>query len=105
MGFWKEVIPVIKTTIRSATVSAAERFSLGVVLTEFDSLKKPSEFAKKALSLQRSQAGFAPLFRLSGVPGFDSRQSLIVSTPSAVRQLVNPDAQKSNGDNSYALAA
>ena len=40
-----------------------------------------------------------------GVPGFDSRQSLIVSTPSAVWRLVNPDAQNSNGNNSYALAA
>lgn len=40
-----------------------------------------------------------------GVPGFDSRQSLIVSTPSAVWRLVNPDAQDSNGNNSYALAA
>ena len=38
-------------------------------------------------------------------PGFDSRQSLIVSTPSAVWRLVNPDAQDSNGNNSYALAA
>ena len=40
-----------------------------------------------------------------GVPGFDSRQSLIVSTSSAVWRLVNPDAQKSIGNNSYALAA
>ena len=40
-----------------------------------------------------------------GVPGFDSRQSLIVSTPSAVWRLVNPDTQDSNGNNSYALAA
>jgi len=40
-----------------------------------------------------------------GVPGFDSRQSLIVSTPSAVRQLVNIDARTTNGNNSYALAA
>ncbi|MCM1300674.1 MAG: hypothetical protein NC226_03010, partial [Bacteroides cellulosilyticus] len=38
---------------------------------------------KFVLSLLRSQTGFAPLFRFSGVPGFDSRQSLIVSTPSA----------------------
>ena len=40
-----------------------------------------------------------------GVPGFDSRQSLIVSTPSAVWRLVNPDARQLNGNNSYALAA
>ena len=41
----------------------------------------------------------------SGLTGFDSRQSLSVSTPSAVWRLVNPDAQHSNGNNSYALAA
>lgn len=41
----------------------------------------------------------------TGVPGFDSRQSLIVSTPSAVWRLVNPDARFTNGNNSYALAA
>lgn len=44
-------------------------------------------------------------FAKQGVPGFDSRQSLIVSTPSAVWRLVNPDARFTNGNNSYALAA
>ena len=41
----------------------------------------------------------------SGVPGFDSRLRLMVSTSSAVWRLVNPDAQKLVGNNNYALAA
>lgn len=40
-----------------------------------------------------------------GLTGFDSRQSLTVSTSSAGWRLVNPDAQTTNGNNSYALAA
>ena len=53
---------------------------------------------------------FVPVFgrfvpKRLGVPGFDSRQSLMVSTPSAVWRLVNPDARTINGNNSYALAA
>ncbi len=40
-----------------------------------------------------------------GMTGFDSRQSLYVSMPSVVQGLVNLNAQKSNGNNSYALAA
>lgn len=40
-----------------------------------------------------------------GMTGFDSRQSLIVSTSSIVWELVNINTQNSNGDNSYALAA
>ena len=43
--------------------------------------------------------------RETGLTGFDSRQSLEVSTPSSVWRLVNPDAQTTNGNNSYALAA
>ena len=41
----------------------------------------------------------------SGTTGFDSRQSLIVSTPSVVRRLVKENVQTTNGNNSYALAA
>ena len=59
-------------------------------------------FRKFVLSLQ---CFHETLFRKTGVPGFDSRQSLIVSTPSAVWRLVNPDARFTNGNNSYALAA
>jgi len=40
-----------------------------------------------------------------GTTGFDSRQSLIVSTPSVVRRLVKVNVRQSNGNNSYALAA
>lgn len=42
---------------------------------------------------------------IMGVTGFDSRQSLIVSTSSIVWWLVNINTQLSNGNNSYALAA
>lgn len=44
-------------------------------------------------------------FQNMGVPGFDSRLRLMVSTSSAVWRLVNPDAQKLVGNNNYALAA
>lgn len=40
-----------------------------------------------------------------GVTGFDSRQSLIVSTSRIVWALVNRNTQTTNGNNSYALAA
>lgn len=40
-----------------------------------------------------------------GVTGFDSRQSLIVSTSRIVWSLVNRNTQTTNGNNSYALAA
>ncbi len=42
---------------------------------------------------------------MMGLTGFDSRQSLIVSMPSVVRELVNINFQTTNGNNSYALAA
>ena len=54
-----------------------------------------------ALDLRQSRS----VIKAMGVPGFDSRQSLMVSTSSAVWRLVNPDAQQSIGNNSYALAA
>ena len=54
-----------------------------------------------ALDLRQSRS----VIKAMGVPGFDSRQSLIVSTSSAVWRLVNPDAQKLVGNNNYALAA
>jgi len=60
-------------------------------------------FGKKVLFLHCFHEALSR--EILGVPGFDSRQSLIVSTPSAVWRLVNPDAQDSNGNNSYALAA
>ena len=41
----------------------------------------------------------------TGVTGFDSRQSLIVSTSSIVWWLVNINTRTTNGNNSYALAA
>ena len=41
----------------------------------------------------------------AGATGFDSLQSLIVSTPSIVWGLVNRNTQTTNGNNSYALAA
>jgi len=62
-----------------------------------------SIFEKKVLFLYCFHEALSR--EILGVPGFDSRQSLIVSTPSAVWRLVNPDAQDSNGNNSYALAA
>lgn len=40
-----------------------------------------------------------------GLTGFDSRQSLMVSTPSVVWALVKLNARITNGNNSYALAA
>ena len=40
-----------------------------------------------------------------GTTGFDSRQSLTVSTPSVVRRLVKMNVHTTNGNNSYALAA
>ncbi len=64
---------------------------------------KKSFIPKKALNLQQFHENFP--CRNLGVPGFDSRQSLIVSTSSAVWRLVNPDAQISNGNNRLALAA
>ena len=60
-------------------------------------------FGKKVLFLHCFHEALSR--EILGVPGFDSRQSLIVSTPSAVWRLVNPDAQDSNGNTSYALAA
>ena len=41
----------------------------------------------------------------TGATGFDSLQSLIVSTSSIVWWLVNINTQTTNGNNSYALAA
>ena len=40
-----------------------------------------------------------------GLTGFDSRQSLMVSTPSVVWALVKLNARITHGNNSYALAA
>ena len=60
-------------------------------------------FGKKVLFLHCFHEALSR--EILGVPGFDSRQSLIVSTPSAVWRLVNPDARFTNGNNSYALAA
>ncbi len=48
---------------------------------------------------------FAAADTFSGLTGFDSRQSRKVSMPSFVWGLVNLNAQKTNGNNSYALAA
>lgn len=67
------------------------------------SAERRNDIPEKALSLQSNCE--RNLFGRPGATGFDSRQSLIVSTPSFVRWLVNLNARTTNGDNSYALAA
>ncbi len=62
-----------------------------------------NDIREKSLSLQSNCE--RNLFGRPGATGFDSRQSLIVSTPSFVWWLVNLNARTTNGDNSYALAA